>query len=213
MEINKLAVEQKRKDKIPYEYNKSIFKNFNPEKMSKNTGCIYDDSKKEFTVCLMGNYYKVKYPSGQVLNEDYSEIEKYPIRTLILRYLMNATGVKPIGEDITYRDVSGGNVYYNNFYGRCILRLIKTFGKDLNTFRNAFKTIKKEEVDIGDIGYKFEFINNVYLTFAMWAGDDEFPASAQILFDKNVSFYFTAEDLAVVGDVSIGILTKLAFQK
>ncbi|WP_035292131.1 DUF3786 domain-containing protein [Clostridium sp. KNHs214] len=211
--MDKKAVEEKRKDKIPYDYYKDTLKNYNPQEIVKNTGCKYDEDKKEFTVKIMGQDYIVKYPLGEVLNGDYSEIEKYPTKTLILRYLINAKGVAPINHDITYRDVPGGEVYYNNFYGRCILRLIRTFGKDLDKFRKAFQNIPKEEVHMGDIAYKFQFINNVYVTFALWEGDDEFPPSAQILFDKNAAFYFTAEDLAVVGDVSIGILTKLAYAK
>ncbi|MFD3155776.1 DUF3786 domain-containing protein [Haloimpatiens sp. FM7330] len=209
--MDKKAVEEKRKDKLPYQYNKGIFKDFNPEEMVQNTGCEYLKEKQELVVTLMGKNYIVKYPSGEVLNEDYSEIKKYPMKTLILRYLMNAKGVPPTNKDITYREVSGGNVYYNNFYGRCMLRLSKTFGEKLNKLSEIFERLGAKKVKIGDVGYKFEFINNIYVTFALWGGDDEFPASSQILFDENVQYYFTAEDLAVVGDVSIGILTKMAF--
>ncbi|WP_138205398.1 DUF3786 domain-containing protein [Haloimpatiens lingqiaonensis] len=210
--MDKKAVEERRKDKIPYEHYKDILKNYNPKAIVENTGCTFDEEKQEFTIKIMGQDYIVKYPLGEVLNGDYSSIEKYPIKTLILRYLINAKGVPPINHDITYRDVPGGEVYYNNFYGRCILRLIRTFGKDLDKFRKAFENIPKEEVQMGDIAYKFQFINRVYVTFALWSGDEEFPPSAQILFDKNASFYFTAEDLAVVGDVSIGILTQNAYK-
>jgi hypothetical protein len=47
------------------------------------------------------------------------------------------------------------------------------------------------------------------LIFIFWAGDDEFPPSSQILFNENVHFYFNAEDLSVIGDVSIGTLKKI----
>ena len=58
----------------------------------------------------------------------------------------------------------------------------------------------------GDISSKFEFMNNVYITFVLWQGDEELPASANILFDRNIEYYFNAEDLAVVGDVAIELL-------
>lgn len=211
--MDNIAIEEKRKDKIPYDYNKSILKNFDPREMAQNSGCIYDEEKREFIVKLMGENIIVKYPNGDVLKEDGSEIDKYPPKTLVLRYLMNSKGIAPINKNITYRDVDGGNVYYNNFYGRCLLRLSKTFGDKLDKFKDVFEKIGAEKVSIGDIAYKFQFLNNIYVTFALWEGDEEFNASSQILFDANVPFYFTAEDLAVVGDVSIGMITKLAYSK
>lgn len=211
--MDRVAIEEKRKDKIPYEYNKSIFKNFNPEKMAQNTGCIYNKEKREFIVRLMGENIIVKYPSGEVLKEDGKPIEKYPPKTLILRYLMNAKGVAPLDKNITYRDVDGGNMYYNNFYGRCLLRLAKTFGNNIERFKAALEKVGAEKVSMGDVAYKFEFLNNIYVTFALWEGDEEFPPSSQILFNGNVPFYFSAEDLAVVGDVSIGTITNLAYAK
>lgn len=211
--MDRIAVEEKRKDKIPYDYHKNIFKDFDPEKMSENTGCLYNRKSGEFLVKLMGENLIVKYPSGEILKEDGSEIEKYPPKTLILRYLMNSRGVAPSHKTITYRDVDGGNVYYSNFYGRCLLRLAKTFGNNIERFQRAFDKLGAEKVKMGDAAYKFEFLNNIYVTFALWQGDEEFSPSAQILFDSNVPFYFTAEDLAVVGDVSIGIITSLAYSK
>ena len=34
------------------------------------------------------------------------------------------------------------------------------------------------------------------MSFLLWAGDEDFPPSAQILFDDNFPAAFTAEDLA-----------------
>jgi hypothetical protein len=41
------------------------------------------------------------------------------------------------------------------------------------------------------------------MTFLVWAADDEFPASAQILFDDNFPSAFTAEDIAVIPGVAM----------
>ena len=43
----------------------------------------------------------------------------------------------------------------------------------------------------------------------LWAGDEEFPPSSQILFSDNFPLSFEAEDLAVVGDIAIGTLKKM----
>ncbi|PRR86960.1 DUF3786 domain-containing protein [Clostridium luticellarii] len=208
---NRINVEKNRKDKIPYDYYKMLFKDFDPGVMAENTGCIFNKDREEIIVKLMGQDIVVKYPSGDMYSAEGSKIEAYPPKALILRYLMHGKGVSPSSKYITYREVDGGNVYYNNFYGRCILRLSKTFGKNVDKFKKIFEKLGAEKVDMGDAAYKFQFLNNIYVIFAIWEGDEEFPPSSQILFNSNVSFYFTAEDLAVVGDVAIGAITKLAF--
>ena len=50
----------------------------------------------------------------------------------------------------------------------------------------------------------------MYLTVILWLGDDEFPPESQILFDSNITSGFDAEDLAVMGDIFIPALKRLA---
>ncbi|MCL2879589.1 MAG: DUF3786 domain-containing protein, partial [Treponema sp.] len=96
------------------------------------------------------------------------------------------------------------NVYYRNFEGRCLKRCASAFGRDIPAFRALIKKkpwLKAEPLDNGDAGYRFEFINGLYINLILWEGDDEFPPQAQMLFDDNFVFAFTAEDIAAVGDV------------
>lgn len=213
MEYDRRAVEERRKEKLPYDYYKSIFKDHDPMKMQENTGCKYRSETNEFIVRMLDREYIVKHPDGEVYNWDYSELSSYPIKTLLLRYLINSRAAAPLNRDVAYRDLPGGNVYYRNFNGRCIMRLARTFGNNLEGFERACKLIGGKRAALGDVSYKLEFVNNVYITLALWRGDEEFPASAQILFDGNVSFYFDAEDLAFVGDICIERLKQLGSLK
>jgi hypothetical protein len=104
-----------------------------------------------------------------------------------------------------------GNVYYRNFEGRCLKRLAFGFGRDVPAFKRRFEQnpqLRAEALNTGDAGFRFEFINGLYISLSIWAADDEFPPSAQLLFDDNFVFAFGAEDLAVVGEVIIDRLKK-----
>lgn len=194
---------------IPYDYVRLKLKASNPLDISRKSGTDYDPYKREFTVSLMERKYIVQYPSGKVYNQNYSEINDFAMKTLIIRYLIHAQGVPPTGKDINYRDVPGGQVYYRNFYGRCILRLARMFGGNIPALTRAMENVNGVKVSYGDISYRFQFLNNVYITFILWTGDEEFPPGANILFDANVTHYFDAEDLAVVGDISLNILREV----
>jgi hypothetical protein len=69
--------------------------------------------------------------------------------------------------------------------------------------------LRVEVLGKGDAGYRFEFLNGLFVSILLWGADDEFPPSAQILFDDNFVFAFTAEDIAVVGEVIIEGLKSL----
>jgi hypothetical protein len=99
-----------------------------------------------------------------------------------------------------------GDVYYRNFEGRCLKRCAFTFGRDIPAFKELVAQkpgLNAEVLATGDAGYRFEFINGLYINLMLWAGDDEFPPSAQMLFDDNFVFAFGAEDLAVVAEAVI----------
>ena len=54
----------------------------------------------------------------------------------------------------------------------------------------------------GDAGYEFDLIGGYKMRILVWAGDDEFPPSAQVLYSDNFTA-FAAEDRVVAGDILI----------
>jgi hypothetical protein len=55
----------------------------------------------------------------------------------------------------------------------------------------------------GDEGYEFDFFGPFKIQILMWAGDDEFPPNAQVLYTENFADCFAAEDRVVAGDILI----------
>ena len=84
-------------------------------------------------------------------------------------------------------------------------------GGKLDTFREIMERVGAQAISSGDVGYELEFMKGLFVRLILWAGDDEFPPSAQILFSDNFPAAFTqGEDMAVVGDVTIDMLKALA---
>lgn len=205
--MNNTELKDDRQGRVPYEYIQNIFAKEDPIQISEQSGICYYENDHYFKIKIMGREYTVKHPEGKVYDlKSQIEIKAYTIRTLVLRYLVNSKNVPVFNMDITYKEIPGGLVYYKNFYNRTILKLAKIFSDDLETLREDALSIGGELIKKGDAACRFEFINNVYITFIVWHGDDELDASANILFDKNIEYYFNAEDLAVVGDVAIELL-------
>lgn len=209
--------EKDSKERLPYEHYLEIYQGLDPEDMSRRTRIPYDKERGVFTLHLMGVTYEASWPSYEVHHKDREDIGNYPLesaanaRILVLRYLTEGAFAPSTGKFLTYREIPWGEVYFRQFQGRCIFRLAYGFGSKLDKFREIMDRLNALELPNGDAGYEFEFMDGLYLRFLLWEGDEEFPPSAQILFSDNFPTAFVqGEDMAVVGDVSIGVLKALS---
>lgn len=204
------------KERVPYEHYMTLFQEANPVDISKKTDIPYDEEKKSFTITLMNSVYHISWPDFTVTHEE-DEKGYYPLedihsaKILIMRYLLEGSKVPSKGKFYTYRELPWGEVYYKQFQGRCIMRLAFGFGNKLDKFSAALDKLGAKKLKDGDCSYELEFLEGMFVRYILWEGDDEFPPSAQILFSDNfTASSFSAEDLAVVGDITIGTFKKLS---
>lgn len=209
--------EKDSKERMPYEHYMEIYRGLNPEDISSRANIPYNAESRTFTLRLMGVTYQVSWPDYEVRHLDREDLQYYPLegaanaRILVLRYFTEGAAAPATGKFLTYREVPWGEVYFKQFQGRCLFRLAYGFGNKLQKFREIMEKLGARKLPHGDAGYEFEFLNGLYLQFLLWEGDEEFPPSAQILFSDNFPVAFVmGEDMAVVGDVSIGALKALS---
>ena len=61
------------------------------------------------------------------------------------------------------------------------MRFAFSYGNKLEMFAKVMEHLGAEKSEEGDCSYKLEFMDNLYIKFILWAGDDDF-LSSQILF-------------------------------
>lgn len=188
------------KYEIPFSHYAQRYSQLNPKETAERCGIVFHAEKGEFSLRLMGQPVSLAWPEFQVTQGDLPG----PARILLMRYLLEGRFLPSQGKFLSYREMPWGSVYDQNFQGRCIRRLAHSF--TLESFVSAMEHFKARPVSGGDRGYEFPFLDGLLLRFLLWEGDEEFPPSAQILFSDNFPLAFTAEDMAVVGDISIGFL-------
>lgn len=183
---------------------KHTIKNFqqsNIDRILQMSNSTYNHDEQYFKIKFLNTFLKVQYPSGKILTESNKIINDTATNILILRFLTNAKGIKETKKYLTYKEVEGGYVYYPNFKSRTIKKFTDSYGKEIEKFKLYMENIGAEKLEIGDISYKVRFINDTYVVFVLWEGDEELEPSGNILFDANISYYFNAEDLAVVPEI------------
>lgn len=211
----KAEYEKDNKERVPFEHYLEEYRAIDPQEVSERLNIPYDTARQVFTVRMMEREYEISWPEFQAVrtdreNHSYSALEEtIPAKISMIRFLCGGVASRSTGKFLTYREVPWGELYFQPFNGRCLMRLAYGFANKQALFQAQMEKIGGIKLDMGDISYEFEYVNGYRVRFILWAGDEEFPPSAQILFSDNFPICFKAEDLAVVGDVSIGTLKNI----
>ena len=132
------------------------------------------------------------------------------VSILLLHYLLRADGVPPAGEWRAFRELPDGMFYAAAFEQRAEAPLAQTFGagsgSGLEAFRGAAVAAGGLPLELADAAFAFQALPRLALAVLVWAGDEEFPAQASVVFDAAAGHYLPAEDLAGLGGLLAGRL-------
>jgi hypothetical protein len=197
----------------PLDHYLSIYGGLNPETASLRCGLPFDKTRSSFSLRLMGTEYAADFPDFRAYNSFGDSISDPFEKLLLLRYLCEGMYMPRTDHMVAYRELPWGEVYDANFQGRVINRFIRAFGRNTASFGRVMERtagLKSEAMSNCDVGYKFEFMSGLFMSILVWEGDEEFSPSAQFLFDKNFAAAFSAEDVAVIGEITIKRLKQLS---
>ena len=82
----------------------------------------------------------------------------------------------------------------------------RLFDGRVNQMKAACEKLGGTAVKHGDVGFELPVIGDFKMRILVWAGDDEFPPNAQILYSDNFAEGFAAEDRVVAGDILISTI-------
>jgi hypothetical protein len=164
-----------------------------------------------FSVPFLDRIYRVGYPQFD-FKEDIESEKEIPIQeqVLILHYLQAAAPPAASAQWISYREIPGASFYYGAFVKRAVEPLKKVFGQNLTGFSSACQKLDAKNIKNGDAGFEFKVLPAVSLQLIIWAGDEEFPAEAGILFDRSIGGILSPEDVAWLAGMVVYRLIALA---
>jgi hypothetical protein len=153
-------------------------------------------------VPYFGTPHWVTHPDGEVTNVsvDPPRAAHSTVAILLLHYLLAADGTSPADRWLAFRELPDGLFYAQAFAGHAEGLLAARFGADLEEFRNAAGALGGRPLDLADAGFRFQALPRIAVAVLAWAGDDEFPGQARILFDASAGHYLPTEDLSGIGD-------------
>ena len=177
-----------------------MFAKADTAEISARTGIPFENGV--FRVTLLGEEYTVSHPAAGILPAG-----PLPRQTFLLRWLLEGKPSPWKGQWKTFREMPWGELYIQPYTGRVLTRAAYTFATRVEKFRAACEKLGATPVNNGDAGFEFPFLGEAKMRILVWAPDEEFPPSAQVLYTDNFAESFAPEDRVVAGDLLIGHIT------
>jgi len=131
-------------------------------------------------------------------------------KIIILHYLIHASGAPFRTDLVPYEDISGCRSYLPVFERRVVKPLLSAFGKARDAFVEAGKGLGGREEEYGNGSFTLHPFPRVALTFILWEGDEDFPPSVKVLFERSIPAYLPLEDIVVVSKMAATRIIKQA---
>ncbi len=168
--------------------------------------------KAVFDVPFLDRRYHVGYPAFDFTDADDSGSE-VPIQeqVLILHYFEAPSVEAPAGQWVAYREIRDASFYFSAFVKRAIDPLKKVFGERPEALEKPARRLGGRFLeDLGDSAWEFRLFPRVPLQLIVYAGDEEFPPEANILFDRTIGGILSAEDIAWLAGMLVYRLMALS---
>lgn len=168
-------------------------------------------------VPFFGRPLVVSHPGGRVGFEADPESAHVAVAILALHYLLRADDTPPARAWAAFRELPDGLFYAASFAARAEEPVARAFAAPAaggepgpERFCRAATKLGGVALGLADASFRFQALPRVPLAVLLWAGDEEFPAQAQVLFDAAAGHYLPAEDLAGLGGSLARKLTQAA---
>jgi hypothetical protein len=169
-----------------------------PESVASGSGVVWT-----------GVDYEIPWLGARVLLQE-GELDE---RIIWLHYLAANGSQNPSGVYINYKQIPGAAIYNENFVKRTITPMVKTFQDAPEEFIRLGREMGGETQKLGSAAFTLRALPYVPLTCVIWQGDEEIPASGNILFDSTAPGWFCAEDLVVLAGMVVYRMLKLVSLK
>ncbi len=185
------------------------FRQQDPSFAAAHTGATFDAEKGWFSFESMGKLAHVTYPEGKACWVSDGTPLPLSWHLITINYLSRGDGRPLTGRLISYRELDGGHVFYPNLKEKTIDRLAAKMGcRTPVQNERIFSLYKGTPVGGCDLGAEFYLFPRFPVTVKLWLADEEFPPSANILFDAAAGGYLHTEDIAAAASIVANCLIK-----
>ena len=125
----------------------------------------------------------------------------------ILSYLIGARNRPLAGKLVKAEQLDAGQFFFRGPHALPLGALEQAFGGDPQGLIRSAQALNARPCSFGDASVEVFLFARVPVTFIVWAGDEEFPARASILFDATASTQLPLDALGTAVNLAVARLT------
>lgn len=185
------------------ELGKSALKEKNPDLLARFAGLRTErdkDGRTFFAIPFLNEEVRLGWPEMDFMLTSAGREIPVQQQVLIIHYLQGAwssKGARITGEWISFQDLPDGRFYIGPFHNRAKVPLVQAFGeRPEKLVEIASAVYGARPLTQGDFSVLIQVFPLVPVALVLWKGDEEFTPEGNILFDRNITGIFSAEDVA-----------------
>lgn len=159
-----------------------------PEELCSGKSCSYDGAKHKYFVEIWNEKF-ILDPLASSLsctheqptaNHEYFEL-------FVIYYLLKVKPVKTKNEWISEKDLPGGPTFFRGPHLIPTSRISDRYENNLDELKRKCEELGGKAAEMGDVSYSFSITQEIPIRLVYWAGDEDFPAEAKILYDRSIA--------------------------
>lgn len=163
----------------------------------------------KLSLVFLGSIYLISLKEDIIMDTAGKKPNPF-FEALIVHYLRDCKDIPSSGKMISFREIYGGDIYFEAFRNRAILPFIERFGGCPEFLVDVGIGIGGQIGERGDASVTLPVFPRIHFTYVIWGGDDEIPPSGNILFDSTIGHFLPTEDIAALGAMVTSMLIRNA---
>jgi hypothetical protein len=131
----------------------------------------------------------------------------------ILNYVLKASGTKPTGDWVPFRELKGGPAWGRFFYHRCEKALKKVIDQFTNLFEfmiDVFNAKPADDAFQSDIAVVIHPLPKLPILICYWKSDGDLEASLNLFFDAKAEDNLEIEQIYTLGVGLVNMFEKIS---
>ena len=178
-----------------------------PKDVCRRALCEYDDVNKSFALSVWGDEYRIFPHRSEIdcMSKNVQGLHDY-FHLFIVHYLLKSKEVAIQNEWISEKDIPGGATFFRGPHEIPTSLISLRFKNNVDAFNERCRELHGIHLNMADSSYVFEITSRIPVAVLYWAGDNEFPAEAKILYDRTITGHLSPD---IIYALAVGICERL----
>lgn len=173
----------------------------------------FDEASQRYLVSSFGRGFQVDCQSRRIREEVITDRNALPLEEdffnlSVLWYLLRAQDIPLSGNLVKPAHMAGGDIFWKGSHALPLGQLAERYGTSPPEFLSAALQLAGRPESCGDASARFYPLPRLPLLLVLWAGDEEFPSRAEIMFDATCVLQVPLDIIWSLAMVTIRLMLK-----